>query len=66
MGQLHRLVLEALPNDLPDEGRRRLHAALIPVFTLDLSLAGDSYRLVHTEDFQAAVDALHDRLSADR
>ncbi len=65
MGQLHRLVLDAIPNDLPDDERRQLQAAVLSVFTLDLSLAGDSYRLVHTDDFRAAVDALHDRLTAD-
>jgi diguanylate cyclase (GGDEF)-like protein len=59
IGRLERRVARAL------EARPSLRETASKLFGLELSLAGDTYRLVHTDDFRAAVDQLHEALTVD-
>ncbi len=65
MGQLQRLALEPVARYAESHSRPGLAQTLMKVFALELSLAGDSYQLVHTDDFRSAVDAMHAKLTAD-
>jgi diguanylate cyclase (GGDEF)-like protein len=65
LGRLQRVVLGAL-EQLPDrEDLKALQTVALKLFTLELSVAGESYRLVHTDDFRDAVDLLHAELTVD-
>lgn len=59
LNRLERRVASAL-GDRPE-----LRAVLSKLVGLELSIAGDTYRLVHTDDFREAVDQLHAALTVD-
>ncbi len=60
-----RVAQQSLLRRLPALTAEHLEAAL-KVFTLDLSLAAETFQLIQAEDFRETVDAIQEQITADK